>query len=117
MSLHKLIKKNDGYAVAEFAVTIPALIGVLSTCIWAIGITINKYELENFSSNAARILARGESLPSSFIDSAPKGMTFSIMDSGSSIQVETKLIREIPLLNRQVELIGQAESVSEVYVE
>ena len=117
---HKRVKnffKNEnGYAVAEFAITIPVFISIVSICFWVIGISINKFQIENYANQAARIIARGESLPENYLDSAPKEMSMTIQEVDSRIQVETRLITKIPILGKSIELVGSAESLSETYV-
>ena len=109
-------KNENGYAVAEFAITVPVLISIVSICFWVIGISINKFKIENYANQAARIIARGESLPENYLSSAPKEMSMTIEELDSRIKVETRLITKIPFLGKKIELVGSAESLSETYV-
>ena len=109
-------KNENGYAVAEFAITVPVLISIVSICFWVIGISINKFKIENYANQAARIIARGESLPENYLSSAPKEMSMTIEELDSRIKVETRLITKIPILGKKIELVGSAESLSETYV-
>ncbi len=109
-------QNENGYAVAEFAITIPVLLSVVSICFWILGISINKFRIENYASQAARIVARGETLPEDYLVAAPKEMTMTIEELDSRIKVETRLITKIPILGKNIELVGNAESLSEIYV-
>ncbi len=108
--------KSDGYAIAEFAITIPALISVCALCFWVIGLSVSKLQLENLVSNAARIAARGEPLDPKLFESAPLGTSLEVITNADQIRVEAILIKEVPFLKNQIELKSAAESISEFYV-
>ena len=109
-------KKDDGYAIVEFAVTIPILVSVASLCFWAIGISVNKFQIENYANQAARTIARGETLSDEYLSVAPKGMTLNVQEIDSKVRVETRLVTQIPIINKEIELFSTAESLSEIYV-
>ena len=111
-----LSSSENGYAVAEFAVTIPILVSVVSICFWVIGISINKFQIENYANQAARIIARGETIPEDYLFGAPRGMILNVEEKGSRIKVETRLVVKIPILGKEIELASEAENISEIYV-
>jgi hypothetical protein len=109
-------RKADGYAVAEFAVTLPALISICASCVWIIGLGITKFQLENIVSTAARVVARGEQLDEKFIELAPTGTSIEVFTNSDRIRVEAKLIKPIPFTTRHLELHSAVESILEAYV-
>lgn len=117
MALKSKISNSNGYAVAEFALTVPVLIGLLSVCIWVMGIALKQFELENYVHNTVRTLARGQQLSIEFQNSAPLGMTMEVESIESQVRAEAKLIQTIPIINKQIELVASAQSVSEIYVD
>ena len=108
-------KSDNGYAVAEFAITVPALVAISSICFWVVGVSVNKFQIDNYANQAARTIARGETLSDEFLASGPKGMAITLNENENKIRVDVQLIKTIPLLNRTIELSSTAESISEVY--
>lgn len=108
-------RSSDGYAVAEFAVTLPALLSVVGICFWTIGLAVTKFEQENLTSNAARILARGQDLPEDYFNRESANITWQVSESNGRINISTQIYKTIPILNKQIELSSFAESLSEVY--
>lgn len=115
MRLLQKINKSEGYAVAEFAVTLPALLGVVGISFWTLGLAVNKFEQENLTSNAARILARGEDLPTDYFNNEQVQLSFEVIESNGRIKVTTQSLQAIPIIKKQIELNASAESLSEVY--
>lgn len=115
MRLLQKINKSEGFAVAEFAVTLPALLGVVGISFWTLGLAVNKFEQENLTSNAARILARGEDLPPDYFNSKQTQLSVQVIESNGRIRVTTQMLKTIPLIEKQIELTSSAESLSEVY--
>jgi uncharacterized membrane protein (Fun14 family) len=111
-NFRKQIQQSHGYAVAEFAITLPALIGVFSICLWVIGLGVTKIELENISNNAARTIARGESINQ---DKLPTGLKLEVIQQDSQITAHAKIVRDIPIIKRTIELSATAHSISEIY--
>lgn len=113
--MKKKFHSTDGYAVAEFAITIPILISVFALCMWAFGLALLKLQIDNYANNIARLIARGQTISSEQLTGAPIGMTFTVNELGSQIVVETKLITFMPFLKKPIELKSVAQSVSEIY--
>ena len=111
----KVIKRDDGYAIAEFAITIPILISLFAMSIWAIGLTLKKFEMENYANNLVRTLARGEKVSEQFVYSKPQDIQINVINAQDHIRVETLYISQIPIINRQIEITAVAEGVMEFY--
>jgi len=112
----KGLRKSDGYVVAEFAITLPALISICASCVWIIGLGITKFQLENIVSTAARVVARGEQLDEKIIDLAPTGTSIEVFTDSDRIRVEAKIVKQIPFTKRNIELSSTAEGILEAYV-
>ena len=116
MNYRERFKKEDGYAVAEFAVVIPASISVLGVSLWLIGISLTKFELQNYANNAARLIARGETPSAEFLAGAPSGMELNVTENENQIKVLTQVMQTLPIFNKQIQLTSEAIALSEVYV-
>lgn len=112
--MNKSIRDN-GYAIAEFAITIPILISLFAMGIWAIGISVKKFEMESYANNLVRTLARGEKVSEEFLNSAPQGIKVNVDSTQDRIRVESVFIAHIPILNREIEITANAEGVTEFY--
>lgn len=106
------IWQSHGYAVAEFAITLPVLIALFSICVWIIGLGVTKIQLENISNNVARTVARGELFEQT---KSISGLTVEVTELGNTVGVQAKVKRTIPLLNKEIELTATAKSISEIY--
>lgn len=67
-----LVQRSHGYAIAEFAMAIPALLIVVSMAISLIGVTVTQIQLESSAALGARIIGRGDPIPDSFRNSLPE---------------------------------------------
>lgn len=108
-------RRDDGYAIAEFAITIPILISLFAMSIWAIGLSLKKFEMENYANNLVRTLARGEKVTKEFVDSKPQDIKINVINVQDHIRVETLYISQIPIINKQIEITAVAEGVMESY--
>jgi hypothetical protein len=79
-----LVQRTHGYAIAEFAMAIPALLIVVSMSISLIGLTVTQIQLESAAALGARIVGRGDPIPDSFRNSLPGG-TEIIVEPGTEI--------------------------------
>jgi hypothetical protein len=107
--------RDDGYAIAEFAIIIPILISLFAMGIWAIGISVKKFEMENYTNNLVRTLARGEKASEELMNAAPQGININVASKQDRIRVESVFITQIPILNREIEITAIAEGVNEFY--
>jgi hypothetical protein len=66
-----LVQRSHGYAIAEFAMAIPALLIVVAMSISIGGLTVTQIQLESSAALGARIIGRGDPIPDSFRNSLP----------------------------------------------
>jgi hypothetical protein len=62
-----LVQRSHGYAIAEFALAIPALLIVVAMSVSLVGLTVTQIQLESAAALGARIV------PDSFRNSLPEG--------------------------------------------
>ena len=67
-----LVQRSHGYAIAEFALAIPALLIVVAMSVSLVGLTITQIQLESAAALGARIVGRGDPIPDSFRNSLPE---------------------------------------------
>ena len=109
------IKRDDGYAIVEFAITIPILVSIFAIGIWVIGLSIKKFEMQSYANNMVRALSRGEQLSQDFIQSAPKDTKITVVNDQERIRIETSYVARLPILKKEVEVTAVAQGLSEVY--
>jgi hypothetical protein len=68
-----LVQRSHGYAIAELAMAIPALLIIVAMSVSLIGVTVTQIQLESSATLGARIIGRGDPIPDSFRDSLPTG--------------------------------------------
>lgn len=68
-----LVQRSNGYAIAEFALAIPALLIVVAMSVSLVGLTITQIQLESAAALGARIVGRGDPISDSFRNSLPEG--------------------------------------------
>jgi len=68
-----LVQRSHGYAIAEFALVIPALLIVVAMSVSLVGLTVTQIQLESAATLGARIVGRGDPIPDSFRNSLPEG--------------------------------------------
>jgi hypothetical protein len=67
-----LVQRSHGYAIAEFAFAIPALLIVVAMSVSLVGLTVTQIQLESSAALGARIIGRGDPIPDSFRNSLPE---------------------------------------------
>jgi hypothetical protein len=68
-----LVQRSHGYAIAEFAMAIPALLIIVAMSVSLVGLTVTQIQLESSAALGARIIGRGDPIPDSFRNSLPHG--------------------------------------------
>lgn len=68
-----LVQRSHGYAIAEFAMAIPALLIVVAMSVSLVGLTVTQIQLESSAALGARIIGRGDPIPDSYRNSLPEG--------------------------------------------
>jgi hypothetical protein len=86
---------DEGFAVAEFAVTIPALLFVAAIMTSTIGLAITQLKLETSAGAGARIVGRGDPLPDSFKAGLPSNTKIEVLPSGDLVQLHLISQREV----------------------
>ena len=67
-----LVQRSHGYAIAELALAIPALLIVVAMSVSLVGLTVTQIQLESSAALGARIIGRGDPIPDSFRNSLPE---------------------------------------------
>jgi hypothetical protein len=95
-----LVQRSHGYAIAEFAMAIPALLVVVSMAISLIGITVTQIQLESSAAFGARIIGRGDPIPDSFRNSLPENTEIIIEPDADAevVQFTLKTTKNIGLI-------------------
>jgi TadE-like protein len=88
-----LVQRTHGYAIAEFAMAIPALLIIVAISISLIGVTVTQIQLESAAALGARIIGRGDPIPDSFRNSLPKGTEVIVKPGVDVVEVTLKTAR------------------------
>ncbi len=83
----QLVQRTHGYAVAEFAIVLPAILFVVAMAISLMGITATQIQLESSAALGARIIGRGDPLPDSYRNSLPAGTQILAKPDGDVVEV------------------------------
>jgi hypothetical protein len=95
-----LVQRSHGYAIAELAMAIPALLIIVAMSVSLVGLTVTQIQLESSAALGARIIGRGDPIPDSFRNSLPAG-TEIIIDpevEAEVVQFTLKTSKNIGLL-------------------
>ena len=115
----KLIKSkitdSAGYAVAEFAITLPVLLSIFGLGIWFFGVAATQIEIENISNNIGRAIARGESISNFEAELSARNISYTVDQSANWIKVSTQTVRHITFINRNIQLSANSINLSETY--
>ena len=68
-----LVQRSHGYAIAELAMAVPALLIIVAMSVSLVALTVTQIQLESSAALGARIIGRGDPIPDSFRNSLPKG--------------------------------------------
>ena len=107
-----LVQRTHGYAIAEFALAIPALLIIVSMAVSLIGLTVTQMQLESSAALGARIIGRGDPIPDSFRNSLPDGTEITIEPDVDVVKFTLKTSRNIglTLLPYRIELTAHARA-------
>jgi hypothetical protein len=83
----QLAQRDHGYAIAELAMAIPALLIMVAMSVSLLGLTVTQVKLESSAALGARIIGRGEQLPNSFLNSLPPGTEVIVKSEAEVIEV------------------------------
>jgi hypothetical protein len=109
-----LVQRSHGYAIAEFALAIPALLIVVAMSVSLVGLTVTQIQLESRAALGARIVGRGDPIPDSFRNSLPKETEIIIEPDTETevVQFTLKTTKEISLMlfPHRIELTASARA-------
>ena len=109
-----LVQRSHGYAIAEFAMAIPALLIVVAMSVSLVGLTVTQIQLESSAALGARIIGRGDPIPDSFRNSLPTGTEIVIEPDVEAevVQFTLKTTKNIGLIlfPYQIELAASARA-------
>jgi uncharacterized membrane protein len=108
----QLVQRTHGYAVAEFAIVLPAILFIASIIFTLIGVTTTQIQLESSAVMAARIIGRGDPLPDSYRNSLPVGTEIFAKPDGDVVEVILMTTRNIglPFLSHTFTLTAKARA-------
>lgn len=92
-----LVQRTHGYAIAELALAIPALLIIVAMSISLIGLTVTQIQLESAAALGARIVGRGDPIPDSFRNSLPEGTEIIVKPELEVVEFTLKSTRNIGL--------------------
>jgi hypothetical protein len=95
-----LVQRSHGYAIAEFAMAIPALLIIVAMSVSLVGLTVTQIQLESSAALGARIIGRGDPIPDSFRNSLPHGTEIFIEPDAEAevVQFTLKTTKNIGLM-------------------
>lgn len=99
-----LVQRTHGYAIAEFAMAIPALLIVVAMSISLISLTVTQIKLESAAALGARIIGRGDPIPDSFRNSLPEGTEIIVNPEVEVVEVTLRTSKNFGLANFPYEL-------------
>jgi hypothetical protein len=109
-----LVQRSQGYAIAELAMAIPALLIVVAMSVPLVGLTVTQMQLESSAALGARIVGRGDPIPDSFRNSLPKETEIIIEPDTDTevVQFTLRTTKDISLMlfPHQIELTASARA-------
>jgi hypothetical protein len=107
-----LVQRTHGYAIAEFAMVIPALLIVVAMSVSLIGLTATQLKLESAAALGARIIGRGDPIPDSFRNSLPDDTEIIVKPQNEVVEFTLRTTKSFGLgiFTYQVELTASARA-------
>ena len=107
-----LVQRTHGYAIAEFAMALPALLIVVAMSISLISLTVTQIKLESAAALGARIVGRGDPIPDSFRNSLPEGTDIIVTPEIEVVEVTLKTTKNsgLAIFPYQLELTASARA-------
>lgn len=93
-----LVQRTHGYAIAELALAIPALLVIVAMSVSLIGLTVTQMQIESAAALGARIVGRGDPIPDSFRNSLPAGTEIVIEPDAEIVKFTLKTSKNIGLV-------------------
>ena len=92
-----LVQRTHGYAIAEFAMAIPAFLLIVAMSISLISLTVTQIKLESAAALGARIIGRGDPIPDSFRNSLPEGTEIIVKPEVEVVEVTLRTSKNLGL--------------------
>jgi len=107
-----LVQRTHGYAIAEFAMAIPALLIVVAMSISLISLTVTQIKLESAAALGARIIGRGDPIPDSFRNSLPEGTEIIVKPEVEVVEVTLRTSKTfgLTIFPYELELLASARA-------
>jgi hypothetical protein len=114
-----LVQRAQGFAVAEFAIVLPAVVFVAAMALVVFSIATTQIQLESAAAHAARIVGRGDALPDSYRNALPENTSVIVTSLGDTIEVTLRTDYTLgPIwLDRDIELEASARARLELAIE
>jgi hypothetical protein len=90
-------RNRAGYATVELAIAIPLLLMMTTLCLWSLSLTVLDIRLNSSAASAARILARGQTLPPAFSNSLPSNTHMLVFRDQSMVRVDLEVRVHSPI--------------------
>lgn len=103
---------ESGYAVAEMAMVLPALVMVMFLGLWIVNLGICEFTLQTQVSQVARTLARGEKAQLEIDKAASNGAVLTVSNDSAFVSVMGTRALRVPLPNLDKELILHASATA-----
>lgn len=81
------LRNSSGYAVAEFAVVLPALIFITFIGMWCINVGIHQLHIQSISAAVARTASRGDSINAQVSAARSEGIHIEMVRDATTITV------------------------------
>ena len=107
-----LVQRTHGYAIAEFAMAVPALLIIVAMSVSLVGVTVTQIKLESAAALGARIVGRGDPIPDSFRNSLPEGTEIIIKPDVDVVEFTLKNTKNIGsvILPYRIDLTASARA-------
>jgi len=90
-------RDHEGYATVELAIAIPLLVMMTTICLWSLSLAVLDIRLTSSATSAARILARGQTLPAEFSNSLPAQAYVEVFHDESMVRVNLEVPVRSPI--------------------
>jgi hypothetical protein len=79
---------TDGYAIAEFAIVLPALIATAAIGMWSINLCVQQVEMQGAVSTISRTAARGDDVRELILAAGSRGISVAVTQQDSLVTVK-----------------------------
>lgn len=107
---------DQGYSVAEFAVTLPILVLLTYLIVWCASVVQTHLNLLGLAQTTVRIIARGDVIPESLKEDLAAKATMKVTQHGEILKVELSTYRSAPFgwVSRGIEIRESATAIVEL---